>query len=186
MKSLKQICEDNITHSAYEVSILEDINDQINAYDNSIIDRIEKWITENYDCTELKISDKPNLNGLYEVTAKKVKVKNKNITSLTNGLFEWSKVKNFYCDRCTSLTSLEGAPKEIVKDFSCIRCTSLTSLKGAPVEVGGNFDTDMCINLKSLEGCPKKVGKDFICANYRSWFTEEDITVRCTVKGEIW
>lgn len=163
------------------------LNEGINSKDNKDNrDEVIKWINENYDCSGLKISDNPNEDGLYEAVANKVNVKNKNITSLTNGMFIWSKVKTFYCYRCTSLTSLEGAPKEVEGDFSCIRCTSLTSLKGAPEEVGGNFDTDMCINLKSLEGCPKKVGKDFLCANYRSWFTEEDITDRCTVKGEIW
>ena len=45
-------------------------------------------------------------------------VTNKNITSLTNNLFIWGKVK---------------------RDFSCYNCKSLISLKGAPEEVGETF-----------------------------------------------
>ena len=45
-------------------------------------------------------------------------------------------IKNdFSCSDCTSLTSLEGAPKEVGKDFYCSGCTSLTSLEGAPKEL---------------------------------------------------
>jgi hypothetical protein len=50
----------------------------------------------------------------------------------------------FSCSGCESLTSLEGAPKEVGGYFDCNRCTSLTSLEGAPKEVGGNFWARMC------------------------------------------
>ena len=50
-------------------------------------------------------------------------------------------IKNdFSCSNCNSLTSLEGAPKEVGRDFSCNYCTSLTSLEGAPQKVGRYFN----------------------------------------------
>lgn len=162
MKSLKSICEDNITHSMYEV--LANIDDQNNTHDNSIPDSINKWINENYECKGLKISDKPNSNGLYKVHAHKARVKNKNTTSLTNGMFEWKKINDFSCVDCTSLKSLEGAPKEVKGDFTCCECENLSSLEGAPEKVGGDFNCAFCSSLKSLVGAPKEIGKDFSCA----------------------
>ena len=47
-------------------------------------------------------------------------------------------------------------------DFDCYKCTSLTSLEGAPQEVGGNFYCRNCPSLTSLEGAPKKIGGKFI------------------------
>ena len=50
-------------------------------------------------------------------------VTNKNITSLTNGLFEFGEVdKQFYCDGCNSLKSLEGGPKEVMGIFFATNC----------------------------------------------------------------
>lgn len=108
------------------ISILADIDDQIEAYDNSIIDRIEKWINENYECKGLKISDNPNKDGLYEVSAYKAEVKNKNITSLTNGLFVWKNVKNFFFCNCLKLESLEGAAENISGNYYCVNCHSIS------------------------------------------------------------
>ena len=42
------------------------------------------------------------------------------------------------------------------KNFICMKCTSLTSLEGAPQKVGGDFYCSDCPSLKSLEGVPKK------------------------------
>ncbi len=69
---------------------------------------------------------------------------------------------NFYFDN-NNLTSLEGAPQEVLGFFYCNN-NQLTSLKGAPMRVGGNF---VCNNnnLTSLEGAPQKVGGNFHCSN---------------------
>ena len=75
---------------------------------------------------------------------------------------------SFYCDNCTSLTSLEGAPQKAGKDFSCSDCTSLTSLKGAPREVGSYFYCYNCTSLTSLEGAPREVGRGFSCSGCTS------------------
>ena len=67
---------------------------------------------------------------------------------------------NFHC-YTNQLTSLEGAPQEVVGHFDC-SYNKLTSLDGASSVVGGNFE---CNNndLTSLVGAPEYVGKSFIC-----------------------
>ena len=127
---------------------------------------IEEFLKENY-LGKWIISDKPNKDGLYEVSSnERVRVKNTKITSLTNDLFIWTSVKgNFSCPYCKELKSLEGAPKEVGGNFSCPCCNSLKSLEGAPKEVGGNFSCPYCKELKSLEHAPKIVKGDFNCVN---------------------
>lgn len=108
------------------ISILADIDDQIEAYDNSIIDRIEKWIKENYTCTAFEISDKPNEDGLYEVSAGEVILKNTNLEYLTNDMFVWKNVKNFFFCNCLKLKSLEGSAENISGNYYCVNCHSLS------------------------------------------------------------
>ena len=126
---------------------------------------IENWIESNYVFRgKLSISDDFVVDcDRYDY------VKNKSITSLTNGLFRWGKVSgNFDCSECDNLTSLEGAPEKVGESFDCSDCESLKSLKGAPKEVGRMFDCSNCENLKSLKGAPKKVGLEFFCANCKN------------------
>ena len=66
----------------------------------------------------------------------------------------------FYCSE-NQLTSLEGAPREVGGDFDC-SYNQLTSLKGAPREVGGNFYCHRN-QLTSLKGAPRGVRRDFYC-----------------------
>ena len=111
-----------------EASLL-DIEGTMEAGDEVIKKIIEKWINDNFKVKDLKISDNPNSDGLYEVSAKYVKVFNKNITSLTNCLFVWKEVKEYFdCYGCNSLTSLECAPKEVCGNFYCYNCSSLKSI----------------------------------------------------------
>ena len=148
MKNLKE----------YIIESIFDIEDNIDNMDESIKEEINQFLNDNFDGASLcKISDKPNNDGKYEVSSKEIiKVKNKKITSLTNGLFIWTTVdKDFKCAFCDLLTSLEGAPKNVGGTFNCIYCNSLTSLKGSPEKVGGKFDCNGCKSLKSLEGAPK-------------------------------
>ena len=67
---------------------------------------------------------------------------------------------NFDCSN-NSLTSLEGAPREVGGSFDC-SSNSLTSLEGAPQEVGENF---YCTEnkLTSLAGAPQEVWGNFYC-----------------------
>ena len=144
---------------------------------------IENWIKKNYNVTsKLTISDDFVVSCTRNVT-----VKNKSITSLTNGLFSWGEVDGFFdcsecgnltslngapkmvmgyftCDNCDNLTSLEGAPNVVVEGFDCRCCKNLSSLKGAPGKVMGYFTCEGCNNLTSLEGAPKEVS-NFYCRN---------------------
>ena len=153
----------------YIIESIFDIEDNINNMDESIKDQIKQFLNNNFKNTSnCIISKKPNNDGKFEVSVNgNIKVKNKNITSLTNGMFIWTNIKgDFSCDHCDSLKSLEGAPKKVGGDFNCFGCHSLTSLEGAP-EVVGDFDCAYCKSLTSLEGAPEVVG-GFDCAYCKS------------------
>ena len=101
---------------------------------------VENWIESNCNIKgKLTISDDLIVNCDGEV-----RIKNKSIESLTNGLFRWGVIN---------------------KDFICSFCNNLTSLKGAPEVVGGDFYCRYCENLKSLEGAPKRVYDKFYCGH---------------------
>ena len=79
-------------------------------------EEIKRFIEDNYKITgKLQISKKPNKNGKYEVSCRSVEVVNRKITSLTNNMFEWGEISNYFdCAFCGSLTSLEGPLKKLV------------------------------------------------------------------------
>ena len=160
-------------------SLLDDfdtLNGKINPREE-----IKRFLNDNYrNAAKFKISKEINDDGLYEVTTDaNIIVKNKTITSLTNGLFvfvdilgeiDCSECKNlkslkgapkaawrFNCRYCTSLKTLEGAPKK-VHEFNCSNCDSLETLEGAPEIANSYFICYGCKKLKSLKGAPKKVG----------------------------
>ena len=144
-------------------SLLDD--DLIDNTDNLIRDEIGAFLKANYKGS-IKISKEPNADGKYEVSSStNIEVKNKNIISLTNGMFIWETVGGYFrVASCNSLKLLDGSPKKVGGDFSCIGCRSLKTLKGAPKEVSGDFNCRGCDALKSLEGAPEKVGGDFYCS----------------------
>ena len=109
----------------YIIESIFDIENNIDNVDESIKDQIKQFLNNNFkNASNCIISKKPNKDGKFEVSSKgNIEVKNKNITSLTNGLFIWVNIKgDFICDHCDSLTSLEGAPKEVGRDFYCRSC----------------------------------------------------------------
>ena len=173
---------------AYIIEGIFDIEDNIDNIDKSIKEQIKKFLKDNFGGASLcKISRKPNKDGKYEVfSSKNIKVKNYKITSLTNGLFIQTTVgDDFYCDNCTSLTSLKGAPKEVGVIFCCEYCKSLKSLEGAPEKVDDDFYCSNCKSLTSLEGAPKEVDGNFCCSFCGSMFTREDVKKVSNVKGRI-
>ena len=143
-------------------SLLDD--NLVEKTDKMIKDEIKAFLKANYKGS-IKISRKPNTDNKYEVSSTtNIEVKNKNITSLTNGMFIWATVDGYFnCAMCKSLKSLKGAPKEIAYNFNCSHCIGLESLEGAPEKVGGCFYCSMCLFLKSLDGAPKEVNGDFSC-----------------------
>ena len=84
--------------------------------------QVESWIRDNYRIYgNLTISD-----DLVVDCSGRVTVKNKSITSLTNGLFRWGYVgKMFDCSNCENLKTLEGAPRVVDGDFYCSNCEKL-------------------------------------------------------------
>ena len=159
MKSLKEHILEGIL----------DIEDNINIDSSEITkDVIEQFLKENY-----KIRDSYTIKETKNVFTVDVKgnaeVKNKNITSLTNGLFEFGKVeKGFNCSECRLLTSLEGSPKEVGWSFNCSYCKSLKTLEGSPEKIGESFYCNNCKSLKSIEGAPKEVKWSFNCSGCES------------------
>lgn len=173
-------------------SILDDIDVQIDNTYEIIKNQIKKFICDNYICdiSKIKISQNPNKNGKYRVESKsKDAIKTiGNISELTNGMFNWGYVYGdfiihsanistlegaptnvvgaFSCSCCKNLKSLKSAPKEC-GDFDCSSCDSLISLKGAPKEVRGTFKCKWCKSLTSLEGAPEKTG-NFDCSHCKS------------------
>lgn len=122
----------------------------------------KKFLEENYKITGTVKPHKKD-GKLFIDVGGDVMVKNRDLTSLTNGRFCFGEVRgSFYCDKCDSLKTLEGAPEKVFA-FSCIECTSLTSLKGSPKFVDNAFSCSYCISLTSLEGAPGYVGRDFDC-----------------------
>ena len=169
-----------------KTSLYESLLDDFDNIDKSIdLKQIVKdWIKNNYKrATLLKISNKPNKDGKFEVSADVVIIDNKSLTSLTNDMFIWKKVESFNCSNCTSLTSLEGAPEKVGGDFSCIHCDSLTSLEGAPKKVDRHFYCNSCNSLTSLEGAPKEVGGDFYCIHCASLKSYE-LPATTKIKGK--
>ena len=77
-------------------SLLDD--DLVEKTDEMIRDEIRAFLKANYNGV-IGISQKPNADGKYEVTSVTyIEVKNRNITSLTNGMFIWTLINgSFYC-----------------------------------------------------------------------------------------
>ena len=136
---------------------------------------VENWIESNCNIKgKLTISDDLVVNCDGDV-----RIKNKSIESLTNGLFRWGVInKDFICSFCNNLTSLKGAPEKVSGDFCCHSCVNLKSLEGAPKEVNGSFNCIQCVRLESLKGSPKKVVNGFYCNGCNNLTSLEGAPVR--------
>ena len=108
MKSLKE-------------SIFSDVDDIAN--NDTVL--IEQFLKDNY---EIDGTYTINKDGTVDVDGY-VLVKNKDIKSLTSGLFRFGTVEgDFLCTSCPNLVSLKGAPEEVRGTFDCSFCDSLTSV----------------------------------------------------------
>ena len=119
--------------------------------------RIQEFINNQGEPESIYITDDNVINSKKSIVISD--------TDLVNGKlpFKFGRVdKDFICSKCSSLTTLEGAPQKVWRDFSCSNCTSLTSLKGSLQEVGRNFYCSNCPSLTSHEGAPKKIGGKII------------------------
>ena len=144
-------------------SLLDDEDDVFNGAKEGVISIIKEFLEINYKIRgSYTIKE---VKGRFIVDVKgDIRVKNNNITSLTNELFEFGVVSGFFtCVECELLKTLKGAPKEVGGYFGCSYCSSLTSLEGAPKKIGEGFYCYNCISLKTLEGAPKKIKTHFAC-----------------------
>jgi len=130
-----------------------------------------------------KRDDKRLVNGRWDVDGD-VNISEMNFSKLP---VKFGKVGGYFdCGRCTSLTSLEGAPTYVGVFFDCYGCTSLTSLEGSPTSVVvGNFSCGGCTSLTSLEGAPTSVGGEFCCYGCGKKFTVDDVKLYSKVKETI-
>lgn len=132
---------------------------------------VKNFINENYTVNnfngraEVDIRNERTKDGKFIVDAQycDVIVTNKNIQYLTNNMFVWGIVGNFYCKDCFKLKSLEGSPIQAKWNFSCNGCDMLTTLKGAPLIASVSFSCKDCMSLKSLVGAPEKT-ETFDCS----------------------
>ena len=147
MKTIIELCNENIPnslHSLYEASLLDEIDDTLSVSSDDLRkEAVKKFIKDNYDVAApgAKISATPNKDDKFEVSAKglaRIKHdKRKELTSLTNGDFVWTKVDGgFDISYMDNLETLEGMPREIGGSLWMHRCPKLKSLDGFPEKVG--------------------------------------------------
>ena len=106
-------------------SLLDD--ELVEKTDNLIRDGILDFLVKNYKGS-YKISEKPNKDDLYEVSCtNRVNIINKNIKSLTNGMFIWTTVGGYFSCYNNQLTSLNASNCESLKELLCGE-NQLTSL----------------------------------------------------------
>ena len=121
---------------------------------------VREFLKTNYIGT-FKVSAKPNVDDLFEVSASINDIKLiKNTTSLTNGKFIFTdiggKKRLNFTVNSDKLTDLSGAPKYISGDFIII-APALKTLKGCENTETHNFMLSRCDKLESLEYCPKVI-----------------------------
>ena len=110
MKTLKEYITEGIL----------DIEDNINI--DMTEDAVECFLRNNYKILS-SYTIKITKDGFIVDVKGSLMVKNKDITSLTNGVFEFGSVGgDFFCSYCTKLTSLEGAPQKVGGHFCCNDC----------------------------------------------------------------
>lgn len=141
----------------YEL-LMDNYNTLSENADPNSLDRmeVEKWINENYSVNGvLDISKKPNKDNKYVVSCNgTLRLRSHSeLTHLTNGMFIFKNVTNFFCQHAYSLETLEGAPTEC-KEFWCSGCNKLKDLVGSPKKVI-ELHCDGCFGLKTLKGCSR-------------------------------
>lgn len=84
----------------------------------------------------------------------------KNLKTLEGGPIY---VKGKFCvDECDKLASLKGSPIEC-HHYWCMKCNSLTSFDGASEKINGSFNGSYCNNVKYLDIPYMKIGRNFSC-----------------------
>lgn len=123
-------------------------------------DSVREFITANYrEYGRIKVSEKRNKDGFYEVSSKgNVELKWYS-DRITNGDFIWTEVGKSFKIYDGKMENLEGCPRTVGKDFTLVNC-ELKSLKGGPEYVGERMFLSHCNNITSLEYAPKQIGEE--------------------------
>lgn len=123
-------------------------------------DSVRDFVMQNYTgIGRIKVSEKRNSDGLYEVSTKGNAELKWHSDRITNGDFTWTEVgKSFKLYFCEA-ENLEGCPKKVGHDFIMNGC-DIKSLKGCPEYVGGRMFITRCNDLTSLEYAPKQIGEE--------------------------
>lgn len=131
--------------------------------DNDIVKNANEGIIRDFLREKYNITDNYEINGnIVNVYKQNVYIHDNDLTSLTNGLFEFGEVDGtFDCSSCVNLKSLKGAPKKC-EAFYCVNCKKIKSLDGSPDIVNLTFGCSGT-KIKDLTGAPKKVGMNFLC-----------------------
>lgn len=149
----------------------------------SPVNEVREFLDKTYKCSkEFEIDDSMSIIRVSTKGRVEISSKVKNLSKLTNGLFEFYETGGFIAwadlttlegsprhvhgtfNVCSSkLESLEGGPDTVDNSYICADCDSLESLKGAPATVPGTFNCSDCWSLTTLKGAPRFVGKNFIC-----------------------
>ena len=176
------------------------LDDESDIDDRASIELVEEFIKANYAVKRSNYDIRVE-NGKCIVDVKgNIMLKNRKAKHLTNGLFEFGKIKGDFivssCDIidfvggpkeisdgdlsiqfCDDLESLEGCPKIVYNSFKIHGCPNLKSFEGAPEEIKWSFYCKSCDNITKLKGFPKKVGSN--CVFTTSHFDINDIKRIC-------
>lgn len=140
MKSLKECVNEGLL-AGQESTIKGGTNIAKNVIYDEACKSIEEFIIDNYRLTyerslkdgKITIRKRPNKDGKWIVDCKTTNDVQlmPSAKTITNDIFVWGKVCNFYiCDN-DNITSLKGCPDE-VKNFSVMRVHNLKSFEGMP------------------------------------------------------
>jgi len=100
------------------------------------------WCNEQLESWTVNSEGKVDVNGHANILDKKIKRFPVSFGTVSG---------DFFCSRCASLESLEGAPTLVKGDFFCNICTSLKTLEGAPTLVKGKFFCYGCFSLPAVQ-----------------------------------
>lgn len=120
--------------------------------------KVREFITTHYrEYGRIKVSEKRNEDGYYEVSSTGNVELKWNSDRITDENFIWTEVGKNFRIYDGKMENLEGCPRTVGKDFILVNC-EIKSLKGGPEYVGGRMMLSHCDNLTSLEYAPKQIG----------------------------
>lgn len=120
--------------------------------------KVREFIATHYrEYGRIKVSEKRNEDGYYEVSSKGNVELKWHSDCITDENFIWTEVGKSFRIYDGKMENLEGCPRTVGKDFILANC-EIKSLKGGPEYVGERMFLSHCNNITSLEYAPKQIG----------------------------